>query len=100
MVMLAFAAKVKSQSISDQVTGAQSAMRRMALRWRGGGSSLYGYLPAPMPVEHGGVGWTLIPDPGAVRVIERNVPAPVSGKTPHAIAQMLNRDRVLSPSAH
>ncbi|WP_308344136.1 recombinase family protein [Streptomyces sp. MK37H] len=100
MLMFAFAAQVESQSISDRVTGAQSAMRRMALRWRGGGRPPYGYLPAPMPAELGGVGWTLVPDPDAVEVIERIIAALVPGKSPHAVAQMLNRDGVLSPSAH
>ncbi|WP_240351386.1 recombinase family protein [Streptomyces olivoreticuli] len=100
MMMLAFAAQVETQSISDRVTGAQAAMRKMALRWRGGGQPPYGYLPAPMPAEHGGVGWTLVPDPDAVRVIERIIAALVAGLTTHAIAQGLNADGVLSPSAH
>ncbi|MER6048930.1 recombinase family protein [Streptomyces sp. NPDC001793] len=100
MVMLAFAAQVESQSISDRVTGAQAAMRKMALRWRGGGRPPFGYLPAPMPKEHGGVGWTLVPDPDAVRVIERIIAALLDGKSPHAIALMLNADGVLSPSEH
>ncbi|WP_344493222.1 recombinase family protein [Streptomyces enissocaesilis] len=100
MMMLAFAAQVESQSIKDRVTGAQAAMRKMVLRWRGGGRPPYGYLPAPMPAEHGGAGWTLVPDPIAVKVIERIIAALVSGKTPHAIAKMLNTDGALSPSAH
>ncbi|MFF0626397.1 hypothetical protein [Streptomyces sp. NPDC004296] len=103
MLMLAFAAQVESQSISDRVTGAQAAMRKMALRWRGGGRSPYGYLPAPMSKEHGRVGWTLVPDPDAVRVIERIIAALLDGKSPHAIALialMLNADGVLSPSEH
>ncbi|MFE4023436.1 recombinase family protein [Streptomyces sp. NPDC059101] len=100
MLMLAFAAQVESQSISDRVTGAQAAMRKMALRWRGGGRPPYGYLPAPMPKEQGGIGWTLVPDPDAVRVIERIIAALLEGKSPHAIALMLNADGVLSPSEH
>ncbi|MEU2870390.1 recombinase family protein [Streptomyces olivoreticuli] len=100
MLMLAFAAQVESQSISDRVTGAQAAMRKMALRWRGGGQPPYGYLPAPMPAEHGGVGWTLVPDPDAVEVIERIIAELVAGLTTHAIAQGLNADGVLCPSEH
>ncbi|MFB7634372.1 recombinase family protein [Streptomyces sp. NPDC056149] len=100
MMMLAFAAQVESQSISDRVTGAQAAMRTMALRWRGGGRPPYGYLPAPMPKEHGGVGWTLVPDPYAVKVIERIIAALLEGKSPRAIALMLNKDGVLSPSVY
>ncbi len=100
MLMLAFAAQVESQSISDRVIGAQAAMRKMALRWRGGGAPPFGYMPAPMPVEHGGVGWTLVPDPIAVRLIERLIAALASGMSPHGIAKMLNTDKVLSPSAH
>ncbi|WHM36994.1 recombinase family protein [Streptomyces sp. BPTC-684] len=100
MMMFAFAAQVETQSTSDRVTGAQAAMRKMPLRWRGGGQPAYGYLPAPMPAEHGGVGWTLVPDPEAVTVIERIIAALVAGLAPLTIARMLNADGVLSPSAH
>ncbi|WP_162890532.1 recombinase family protein [Streptomyces olivoreticuli] len=100
MMMLAFAAQVEGQSIKDRVTGAQAAMRKMALRWRGGGQPAYGYLPAPMPAKYGGAGWTLVPDPKAVEVIERIIAELVAGLTTHAIAQKLNADGVLSPSAH
>jgi DNA invertase Pin-like site-specific DNA recombinase len=37
MMMLAFAAQVEAQSIKDRVTGAMAAIRKMPLRWRGGG---------------------------------------------------------------
>ncbi|QIB48658.1 recombinase family protein [Streptomyces aureoverticillatus] len=100
MLMLAFAAQVESQSIKDRVTGAQAAMRKMALRWRGGGKPAYGYLPAPMPAEHGGIGWTLVPDPYAVKIIERIIAELVDGKGVLTIARGLNADGVLSPSAH
>ncbi|MFD9629778.1 recombinase family protein [Streptomyces violascens] len=100
MLMLAFAAQVESQSISDRVTGAQAAMRKMALRWRGGGQPPYGYVPAPMPAEHGGVGWTLLPDPDAVKIIERIIAELLEGRTLHAIARGLNADKVLTPAAH
>ncbi|MEU9100202.1 hypothetical protein [Streptomyces sp. NPDC048361] len=86
MMMFAFAAQVETQSTSDRVTGAQAAMRKMPLRWRGGGKTTYGYLPAPMPKEHGGVGWTLVPDPVAVKVIERIIAALLAGLAPLAIA--------------
>ncbi|WP_030259385.1 MULTISPECIES: recombinase family protein [Streptomyces] len=97
MLMLAFAAQVESQSISDRVTGAQAAIRTMPLRWRGGGRPPFGYMPAPMPEEHGGKGWTLIPDPDAVNVIERIVRELLEGKSLSAIATGLNADGVLSP---
>ncbi|MFI8263669.1 recombinase family protein [Streptomyces sp. NPDC085665] len=97
MLMLAFAAQVESQSISDRVTGAMAAMRKMPLRWRGGGRPPYGYLPAPMPEEFGGKGWTLVPDPDAVAVIERIIRELVEGATVSAIAAGLNADDVLSP---
>ncbi|WP_246260134.1 recombinase family protein [Streptomyces typhae] len=100
MLMLAFAAQVESQSIKDRVTGAQAAMRKMPLRWRGGGKPAYGYLPAPMPAEFGGVGWTLVPDPVAVEVVERIIALLLDGKSTGAIAKILNTDGVLSPSAH
>ncbi|MBP0452989.1 recombinase family protein [Kitasatospora sp. RG8] len=97
MLMLAFAAQVESQSISDRVTGAMAAMRKMPLRWRGGGRPPYGYMPAPMPEEFGGKGWTLVPDPDAVLVIERIVRELLEGATVSAIAAGLNADDVLSP---
>ncbi|MFE4373184.1 recombinase family protein [Streptomyces sp. NPDC056835] len=100
MLMLAFAAQVESQSIKDRVTGAMAAMRKMPLRWRGGGRPPYGYMPAPMPKEHGGIGWTLVPDPDAVKVIERIVRELLEGKTVSAVALGLNADQVPSPRDH
>ncbi|MET8706539.1 recombinase family protein [Streptomyces californicus] len=100
MMMLAFAAQVESQSITDRVTGAMAAIRKMVLRWRGGGRPPYGYMPAPMPKEHGGVGWTLTPDPDAVKVIERIVRELLEDMTVSAIAARLNTDRVPSPRDH
>ncbi|WP_073880162.1 recombinase family protein [Streptomyces sp. CB00316] len=85
MMMLAFAAQVESQSIKDRVTGAMAAIRRMPLRWRGGGRPPYGYMPAPMAAEFGGIGWTLVPDPDAVKVIERIVRELLEGTTVSAI---------------
>ncbi|OII70136.1 MULTISPECIES: recombinase family protein [unclassified Streptomyces] len=100
MMMLAFAAQVEAQSIKDRVTGAMAAIRKMPLRWRGGGRPPYGYMPAPMPKEHGGVGWTLVPDPDAVKVIERIVRELLEDKTVSAIAVGLNADQVPSPRDH
>ncbi|MFD4700824.1 recombinase family protein [Streptomyces niveus] len=99
MMMLAFAAQVESQSISDRVSGAMAAMRKMPLRWRGSRPS-YGYMPAPMPDEHGGKGWTLVPDPDAVKVVERIVRELLEGSTVAAIAVGLNLDEIPSPRDH
>lgn len=99
MLMLAFAAQVESQSISERVLGAMAAIRRMPLRWRGSRPS-YGYMPAPMPKEHGGIGWTLVPDPDAVKVIERIVRELLEGMTISAIAVALNVDQIPSPRDH
>ncbi|MGH4031075.1 recombinase family protein [Actinomycetota bacterium Odt1-20B] len=96
MLMLAFAAQVESQSIKDRVTGAMAAIRKMPLRWRGSRPP-YGYMSAPMPAEHGGVGWTLVPDPDAVTIIERIVRELLEGKTVSAVAAGLNVDEVPSP---
>ncbi|MFC5666915.1 recombinase family protein [Kitasatospora misakiensis] len=96
LFMLAFAAQFEAQSISDRVSGAQAAMRRMPLRWRGSRPP-YGYTPAPMPEEFGGVGFTLMPDPDAVRVIERIIRELLEGATVSAVAAGLNADDVLSP---
>ncbi|MER5304574.1 recombinase family protein [Streptomyces lasiicapitis] len=100
MLMLAFAAQVESQSIKDRVLGAMAAIRKMPLRWRGGGRPTYGYMPAPMPAEHGGVGWTLVPDPDAVKIIERIVRELLENKTVSAVAAGLNADQVPSPRDH
>lgn len=100
MLMLAFAAQVESQNIKERVTGAQAAMRTMALRWRGGGAPPYGYMPARMPKKHGGAGWTLVADPEAVEVIERIITLLLDGKTPHAVAQILNAEKVPTPREH
>ncbi|MEV7678836.1 recombinase family protein [Streptomyces sp. NPDC088341] len=99
MLMLAFAAQVESQSIKDRVTGAMAAIRKMPLRWRGSRPP-YGYMPAPMPAEHGGIGWTLVPDPDAVKIIERIVRELLEGKTASAVAVGLNEDQVPSPRDH
>ncbi|MFF4408130.1 recombinase family protein [Streptomyces sp. NPDC001404] len=99
MMMLAFAAQVESQSISDRVLGAQAAMRKMPLRWAGSRPP-YGYMPAPMPKEHGGVGKTLVIDPAAVRVIERIIRELLAGKAASAIAVGLNADGIPSPRDH
>ncbi|MFJ9207511.1 recombinase family protein [Streptomyces sp. NPDC102264] len=100
MMMLAFAAQVEAQSIKDRVVGAMAAIRKMPLRWRGGGRPPYGYMPAPMPAEHGGIGWTLVPDPDAVKIIERIVRELLEGKTASAVALGLNADKVPSPRDH
>ncbi|WP_037934729.1 recombinase family protein [Streptomyces sp. SPB78] len=100
MTFFAFAAQVESQSISDRVTGAMAALRKMTLRWRGGGKPPYGYMPAEMPAEHGGKGWTLVPDPDAVKVIERIVKELLGGVTASMIAAGLNADGIPSPRDH
>ncbi|MFD4995366.1 recombinase family protein [Streptomyces buecherae] len=99
MMMFAFSAQVEAQSISDRVTGAMAAIRKMALRWRGSRPP-YGYMPAPMPEEHGGIGWTLVPDAEAVKVIERVVRELLEGKTVSAVAVGLNADQIPSPRDH
>ncbi|MEV6076041.1 recombinase family protein [Streptomyces sp. NPDC052069] len=99
MMMLAFAAQVESQSIKNRAGGAMAAIRRMPLRWRGSRPS-YGYMPAPMPKEHGGIGWTLVPDPDAVTIIERIVRELLEGATVSAVAAGLNVDSVPSPRDH
>ncbi|MFE9612678.1 recombinase family protein [Streptomyces sp. NPDC006012] len=98
MMMLAFAAQVESQSIKDRVTGAQAAMRLMPYRWRGGRPA-YGYQIVEMPKELGS-GKTLMPDPAAVKVIERIIRDLLSGKTINKICQELRADSVLTPRDH
>ncbi|MET8555807.1 recombinase family protein [Streptomyces sp. NPDC004959] len=100
MTFFAFAAQVESQSISDRVTGAMAALRKMTLRWRGGGKPPYGYMPAEMPAEHGGKGWTLVPDPEAVAVITRIVKELLEGVSVSMISAGLNRDGIPTPRDH
>ncbi|MGW5019342.1 recombinase family protein [Streptomyces cacaoi] len=90
--LLAFAAQMEAQSIAERVSGAQAAMRTMPLRWRGSRPP-YGYMPAPL--ETGG--WTLVPDPEAVAVIERMIRELMDGKTASAVAADLNEDSIPSP---
>ncbi|MFD4833762.1 recombinase family protein [Streptomyces uncialis] len=100
MMLFAFAAQVEAQSTSDRVTGAMAAIRKMSLRWRGGGRPPYGYMPAPMPKEHGGIGWTLVQDPDAVKIILRIVKELLEGGTVSAVAAGLNADSIPSPRDH
>ncbi|GAA3686234.1 recombinase family protein [Streptomyces iranensis] len=88
VTLLAFAAQMEAQAIRERVQGASAAMRAMALRWRGARPP-YGYMPAPMP---DGAGQTLVPDPDAVKVIERIVRELIEGGNPTAIARSLNSD--------
>ncbi|WP_233289393.1 recombinase family protein [Kitasatospora sp. MBT63] len=53
-----------------------------------------------MPADHGGVGWTLVPDPDAVAVIERIVRELLEGQTVSAITAGLNEDGIPSPRDH
>lgn len=101
LTMSTFAAQVEAQSISDRVAGATAAIRKMVLRWRGSRPP-YGYMPAPMPEEHDGVGWTLVPvpDPDAVKVIARIVRELFKGKTISTMTVGLNADSVPSPRDH
>lgn len=98
MMMLAFAAQVEAQSIKDRVTGAQAAMRQMPYRWKGGRPP-YGYMIVDMPKELGS-GKTLMPDPDAVKVIERIIRDLLAGKTINKICQELNTDKVPTPRDH
>ncbi|CAL9571154.1 hypothetical protein SUDANB171_04820 [Streptomyces sp. enrichment culture] len=88
----AFAAEMEAWSIKERVTGAQAAMRMMPLRWRGSRPH-YGYMSAPLE----GGGWTLVPDPQAVKVIERMIRELMGGKTASQVAAGLNADGILSP---
>ncbi|RKN09657.1 recombinase family protein [Streptomyces radicis] len=101
MMMFAFAAQVEAMSIKERVIGAQAAMRAMPLRWRGSRPP-YGY----MPVKLEGGGWTLIPDPDAVKVIEWIIRELLTGgkdgkgKAASLIAVELNEKGVPSPRDH
>ncbi|MFF4392378.1 recombinase family protein [Streptomyces sp. NPDC001552] len=100
MMMLAFAAQVETQSTSDRVSGAQAAMRKMPLRWPGGGKPPYGYMPIPMPEEFGGVGWTLAPDPDTVKVLEYIISEVLDNQPLSLIAAALNLKGEPAPLDH
>ncbi|MFD4952153.1 recombinase family protein [Streptomyces sp. NPDC058451] len=93
--IFAFAAEFEAQAIRERVSGAQTAMRTMELRWRGG-RPFYGYAPK----ELAGGGWTLAQDADAVAVLERVIAALLAGKSANAIAADLNADRIPSPRDH
>lgn len=93
--VFSFAAEFEAASIRDRVTGAQAAMRTMPLRWRGSRPP-YGYQPQELPSG----GWTLVPDPNAVAVVERIVAALADGKSPQAVALALTKDGIPSPRDH
>lgn len=92
LMIFAFAAQLESQSIRDRVTGAQAALRGMALRWRGGRPP-YGYKPVKLP----GGGYTLVPDDVAVHVLERMIAMTKDGESLTQIAFALQRDGVATP---
>ncbi|MEU1214297.1 recombinase family protein [Streptomyces sp. NPDC005790] len=91
--LMAFAAQMEAESIRERVTGAQAAIRLMPLRWRGSRPP-YGYLPERLE----GGGWTLIPDPDAVKIITRVIASLVNGSTVNSIVHALNKDGVSSPT--
>ncbi|MFC8566267.1 recombinase family protein [Streptomyces sp. NPDC057245] len=93
--IFAFAAEFEAQSIKERVSGAQTAMRTMELRWRGG-RPFYGYTPKELE----GGGWTLGQDAEAVAVLERIIRDLFAGKTANAIAADLNEEGVPSPRDH
>lgn len=97
MMVLAFAAQVESQSISDRVTGAKAAMRGMELRWAGGHVP-YGYMPEAVKGEW--TGWTLVQDPKAVKVLHFIIREILKGRAINAIAWELTEKRVPAPADH
>lgn len=90
--LLAFAAQMEVQSIAERVTGAQAAMRLMALRWRGG-SVPFGYRAVDL--ETGGK--TLVQDKEAVKTIQRMIKWLKDGLSAARIAQDLNAEGTPSP---
>lgn len=97
LTIFAFAAQMEAQAIRERVSGAQTAMRTMPLRWKGG-CPPYGYMPAPMPGNAPGV--TLVPDPEAVAVIERIIKLLRDDMPASAIAIALNAEGIPSPRDH
>ncbi|MFD8262342.1 recombinase family protein [Streptomyces griseoluteus] len=96
VTLLAFAAQMEAQAIRERVQGAAQAIRGMSLRWRGARPP-YPYMPAPMP---DGAGKTLVPDPDAVKVVERIIKALMHNEdaNPTSIAVELNSQEPPVPS--
>ncbi|MER6343763.1 recombinase family protein [Streptomyces sp. NPDC001595] len=99
MMLFAFAAQVERLSTKERVTGAHAALRNMRYRWKGGRPP-FGYEPRRLE----GGGWTLKPDPDAVKVIQRIIrdlkgddATGKRGKSPTAIAVALAAEGVPTP---
>jgi DNA invertase Pin-like site-specific DNA recombinase len=99
MMLFAFAAQVERLSTKERVTGAHAAIRQMKNRWKGGRPP-YGYEPKRL--ETGG--WTLKPDPTAVKVIQRIIrdlkgdsSTGEKGKSATAIAVALTAEGIPTP---
>lgn len=78
--ILAFAAQMESQAITERVTSSHSYLRRHG-RW-GGGTYPYGYMPVPNPE---GEGWVLVKDPETAPVVEELVKRVLAGESMNAV---------------
>ncbi|MFJ2417274.1 recombinase family protein [Streptomyces brevispora] len=93
--LLAWAAQMEAQAISERVSGARATLRAQG-RWPGG-IPPYGYTPVP---RDGAPGLTLVPDPAAVAVLEQLMSNIVDGAQPHTLAMELNAAGVPTPRDH
>ncbi|WP_345286512.1 recombinase family protein [Kitasatospora albolonga] len=89
MMILAFAAQMEAQSISERVLSSRSELRRVG-RWHGGVPH-YGYTPAKNP---DGEGWVLVQNPKTAAVVRRVVEELTAGTLPGTVAERLNEDGV------
>ena len=80
------------ERMSERRAEAAAKLRSVA-RW-GGGNTPYGYRPEPLD---GGGGFILVPDPGAVAVVERIAAQVVAGRSLNSLARELTRQGVPTP---
>lgn len=91
--LIAWAAEVESQNVSDRVTGAQAYMRERG-EW-GGGMVPYGFEPVRIPGKDRG--WTLVHSPETIDTLRQIIDWVHKKKTLLWIANKLNTDGVPSP---
>jgi DNA invertase Pin-like site-specific DNA recombinase len=89
-MLLAFAAQMEVQAISERTLGAAAYLRSVG-RWRGGRTP-YGFKP-----EAGKGGWVLVKDPETAPVLRRIIDDVLAGKLVYNIAEALTEEGIPTP---
>jgi len=92
MMLLAFAAQMEAEAISERVTGAREYLRSVG-RWSGGRVP-FGFIPVPHPTEDQGWWLGLHEDseetPGTAPIARQMVAMVLSGKSYHQVSEWMN----------